>query len=94
MSRRVSFGLTEQVENDGRAVFATGGTGEGYDFVTVSFDTPFDNTDYDWQYSVGMNTAPDVAPMVWIDLSTLTKTGFVLRTQDQFNGVVKWNASE
>lgn len=78
--------------NAGVAAFATGGVGEGFDFVTIVFLTPMANVNYAISLSAGVPDATLTSPpnVFWDDLNK-TVNGFRIFPQAQFAGKVTWS---
>lgn len=79
----------------GVARFASGGAGEGYDYVTIVFSRTFGSAD---GYVIGLQAeADDVAtgvPGVSPSRPSRTIGGFRIIPDAQFSGVVSWRAAD
>ena len=79
----------------GVARFSVGGTGEGYDYVTIVFSRTFGNAD---GYVIGLQAEADSVgsgvPGVSPDHNSRTIGGFRIVPDAQFSGVVSWRAAD
>lgn len=77
-------------QQSGVAVFASGGSGSGFDYVDIVLSPAMATTSYEITLSVGVNDDVSGAPQVSYRLKTTA--GFRIRTNSQFDGEVSWIA--
>lgn len=84
-----SGGVVSEHNEEGIADFATGGSGQGFDYYDVTFESAYTDTSYIPQLTIV--GADDTAGLPGFGARLLTTTGFRIRPDAQFVGSIRWS---